>query len=173
MTLRARKSVPWREDPEIRARLLKVEPLALEGQTNLAIADALGVTEVTIRRDRKRLQELWLEQAGGEIKRRRLVRIAQLEEVHRKSMALAERHEAIMLAVLTGGDVDGKPLATSLDGMSVRLPDFKGQTAQLIKEARQALVDAAKIEGLVLEKVEHSGEIGVRREYVGVDVEEV
>lgn len=163
------KQTPWRADPATLERIILVDERVVQGQTNVAIAEALGVDEKTIRKDRARLQELWLEQAGGEVRRRRLLRIAQLEALHSDLLKVARRHERMLSAVLTGGKIDGKVVTRDQFGRV----EIRVQTAQLLGQARAVLMDLAKIEGLVIEKIEHSGEIGVRREYVGVDVEKV
>lgn len=145
----AGKRVPWRQDRSILERLLTVEERVLAGEHNTAIAAALGVTESTIRWDRQRLQELWREQVGGEVRARRLVRIAELEALRDEALTVARRHERFGQAVLVGEPIDGKPLARDDRGKV----EFRGQTAQLLQTARQAIMDAAKVEGLVVEKV--------------------
>lgn len=62
-----KKSLPWRQDTVILRRLPKVEELHLMHYPNTRIAELLGVDEVTIRRDLKRVRELWRERAGDSI----------------------------------------------------------------------------------------------------------
>lgn len=64
---RGRKSVSWRRDPVILARLPKVERLHLAGYSGYAIAAEVGMSEATVRDDLKRIQELWRERIGGEV----------------------------------------------------------------------------------------------------------
>lgn len=80
---RGRKSVPWREDPEILRRLPDVEELALAGYPNTVIADNLHVSEATVRRDRDRIAELWKETAQGEIEVKRGRSISNLRRLQR------------------------------------------------------------------------------------------
>src|SRR3990167_3731413 len=70
-TGRGRKTVPWRDDPEILRRLPEVEELVLAGYPNTAIAATLKLSEATIRRDKDRIAELWQELTAGEIEIKR------------------------------------------------------------------------------------------------------
>ena len=135
----------------------------LAGKSNYAIAAELGMAEVSVRRDRKRIYELWSEQVGGEIVKRRLVRIAELDALKEEALKIARDHEKMGRAVLFGETVDGKIIRIGEKSN----PEFKGQTAQLLEVARKAIVDAAEIEGLK----EQAGAMGgITRIYIGVDV---
>ena len=61
------KKADWRHDPEILKRLPQVEDLHLMGYPNTRIAEAMHVTEGTIRLDLKRIAVLWHERAGDSI----------------------------------------------------------------------------------------------------------
>jgi hypothetical protein len=116
---KGRKSRPWQEDPEILARLDQVEERHLASKTNLEIAKELGVRETTIRRDLKRLREIWRERLGAKREDLRARRVAELDNVKRR----ADR------------EATGENLIPALN------------------VARGAIMDAAKLEGLVVEKV--------------------
>lgn len=161
---RGRKSVPWRRDPVILARLRDVERRHLAGQTNVAIADALGVDEITVRRDLERLRELWLEQTKAEQAEQRARVIAELEDVRTRAIAAAEFDEQCERAVLFG---DARVIRDDKGSAT-----FRGNKAAALGQARQATMDKAKLLGLVIEKQEHAGELLVRQ-YVGVPVDAV
>lgn len=187
----AHRQRPWRVDPEVLGRLPEVERRVLDGMHNTAIAAELGVSEATIRNDRKRLQELWLEQAGGEVRIRRLVRISQLEALHERAVRAATFDEQMERAVLFDeaagwvecpGGVDHSPMGDlepldpgANDALKCKAPhrmplrvkrDFKGSAtfrgnkSAALNVARQALMDAAKIEGLVVDKVSPTDDQG-------------
>ena len=80
---RGKKSLSWREDPEILRRLPDVEALVLACYPNTTIAEKLGVSEATIRRDRDRIAELWKETALGEIEEKRGRSISNLRRLQR------------------------------------------------------------------------------------------
>lgn len=165
-TTRGRKSLPWRRDPGILARLRDVERRHLAGDPNTTIAEALGVGEVTIRRDLERLRELWLEQTKAEQADLRAQVVAELDDVKRRALAAAEFDEQAERAVLYGeGD---QPVQRDDKGTVT----FRGQKAQALNVARQAVMDKAKVLGVVVEKSEVTGEVLVRQ-YVGIVVEEV
>jgi hypothetical protein len=163
-TARGRKSVPWRRDPGILARLREVERRHLAGMTNVAVAEALDVDETTIRRDLERLRELWLEQTKESQADLRAQMLAKLEDVRVRALQAAEFDERCERAVLFGDEQiyrDDKGSAS-----------FRGNKAGSLAQARQATMDQAKLLGLVIEKQEHAGELLVRQ-YVGVPVDAV
>lgn len=172
-TKKGRKSVKWRRDPFIISRLGQVERRHLAGQNNVAIAAALGVTEGTIRSDLARLSELWQERIQGQQEHLRAVVVRELDDVKRRALDAAEFDEAAERAVLFG-QVD-----TDLLGDDARVhydsdgrAQFRGNKAAALGVARQALMDRAKVLGLVVDKQEHRGEMLIR-EYRGVDVDSV
>ncbi len=163
-TARGRKSVVWRRDPGILARLREVERRHLAGMTNVAVAEALDVDETTIRRDLERLRELWLEQTKESQADLRAQMLAKLEDVRVRALQAAEFDERCERAVLFGDEQiyrDDKGSAS-----------FRGNKAGSLAQARQATMDQAKLLGLVIEKQEHAGELLVRQ-YVGVPVDAV
>src|SRR3990167_2744148 len=83
VTGRGRKTVPWRDDPEILRRLPEVEELVLAGYPNTAIAATLKLSEATIRRDKDRIAELWQELTAGEIEIKRGRSISNLRRLQR------------------------------------------------------------------------------------------
>ena len=154
MTKRHRGDVHWRQDPVILARLAEVEKRHLRGEANVHIAAALGLGEGTIRRDIKRLNELWLERTADEVTTLRARAIRQLEEVHRRAIAAAEFDEMAERAVLYGevpAEFDETTFRVIRDDKgSVQ---FRGAKAQALNVARQATMDIAKVQGLIVEKV--------------------
>lgn len=166
--VRGRKSVPWRRDLVILARLPEVERRHLAGQPNTVIAEALGVDEGTIRNDLKRLQELWLERIGATQETLRAEKVAELVDVKRRALRAAEWDEFCERAVL----FDDRDLAAvdlkrlGLDpSLRVNRDDkgsaqFRGQKAQALNVARQAVMDQAKVLGLIVEKQEVTGKDG-------------
>lgn len=64
---KGKKSLAWNKDPEILARMERVEALVLAGHSNLAIAKFLKVSEPTVRRDRLRIAQLWRDKVGADI----------------------------------------------------------------------------------------------------------
>lgn len=144
-TPRGRKSVAWRRDPLILARLREVERRHLAGSTNLAIAAALGVDETTIRRDLERLRELWVEQTKSEQSDMRARVLAELEDVRTRAIAAAEWDEEAERAVLFG---DGRVYRDDKGSAQ-----FRGNKAGALQAARQATMDKAKLLGLVVDKV--------------------
>jgi transposase len=190
---RGRKSVPWRQDPVILARLPLVDRRYLKGEPNTAIAAALGVDEGTIRNDIKRLRELWLERAGGQIEDLRAQKVAELQDIYRRSLDAAEWDAFCERAVLFDDptmpiwemqkygligpdyptDGSGQPLKIARDEKGSAT--FRGNKAAALAQARQAVMDQAKVLGLVVEKREITGKDGepLIKAYVGVDLEEV
>lgn len=167
---RGRKSVPWKRDPEILARLRRVERLHLRGDTNVAIAEALDVTETTIRNDLKRLAELWLEETKRDQADLRSQIVAELDDTRRRALEAAEWDQMCEAAVLFDGR---SPSATDDDeddesnaettfrgrrGSRVHRDakgsaQFRGNKAAALAQARQATMDKAKVLGLVVDKV--------------------
>lgn len=158
--IRGRKSLPWRRDEAILARMRTVERLHIAGQPNTHIATTLEVDEATIRNDLKRLQELWIEHIQQDQETLRSQVVANLEDVRRRALSAAEFDEAAERAVLYGQDADGEYVTVERDQKGSA--QFRGNKAAAINVARQATMDQAKILGLVVDKQEHSGEALVR-----------
>lgn len=151
----ARKSVHWRKDGVILARLPDVERRHLAGDTNLAIAAVLGVDESTIRLDLKRLAELWIERIKQDQETLRGAAVAELADVRRRALAAATFDEQAERAVLYGVDSAGNPVDVARDAKGG--VQFRGNKAAALNVARQATMDQAKVLGIVVEKVEHGG----------------
>lgn len=149
---RGRKSVAWRRDPAILARLREVERRHLAGQTNVAVAESLGVDETTIRRDLDRLRELWLEQTRSEQADLRARVLAELEDVRTRAIAAAEFDEQCERAVLFG---DARVIRDDKGSAT-----FRGNKAAALGQARQASMDKAKILGIVVDKASIAGPDG-------------
>jgi len=148
------KDVSWRRDPVILARLPKVERMFLAGMYDSVIAQELGVHRATIQRDRERLEELWREQATNDIAAIRAEAVAMLRDNYRRSVQLAEEHQAIERAVIFGRDAEGKHVY--VERPEKGSVSFKGSAAQALSNARQAIMDQAKLLGIVVDKVEQT-----------------
>lgn len=148
-----RKQAAWRRDPTILDRLRSVERMKLDGWSNLRIATSLGVVEATIRNDVRRLEEMWLEALGSTQEALRAAKVAELTEVYRRAIASAEFDQACERAVLFGDQVDfdgeKKEVLRNADGEAT----FKGNRVGALNVARQAIMDIAKVLGLIVEKV--------------------
>jgi len=151
---RGRKSVPWRRDPVILARLVDVERRHLLGEPNTTIALALGVDETTIRRDVERLRELWRDRTAETVEDLKARKVAELSDIYRRAIAAAEFDELCERAVLFGLKItgpDGNQVGVFRDAKGSA--QFRGNKAAALGQARQAIMDQAKILGLVVEKV--------------------
>lgn len=154
-----RHQKPWREDVRILTRLPEVERRHLAGWPNTRIAKELGVAEVTIREDVKRLAELWLDRIGEEQHTLRARYTAELEDVRHRALAAAEFDEMAERAVLFDEPDE--------NGAKVERPEkgavsFKGGKAQALNAARQAVMDKAKLNSLLVDRQEFTGEALVR-----------
>lgn len=149
----ARRSVLWRHDPVILARLRDVERLHFEGKTNVAIARALGVDERSIRRDLERLTELWRERIGAQADDLRARVVSELADIKAKALEAAAFDRAAEQAVLFGVpfvDAEGNGHRVYRDEKDAA--SFRGQKAQSLNVARQAVMDQAKVLGIIVEK---------------------
>lgn len=158
----AGKSVNWRRDPEVRARLEQVERLQWQRLPNTTIARQLNVDETTIRRDKERLQALWMERTAASQEEHRAAVVASLEDNERLALEAYAWDKQAEEAVLYGMEVtiDGKPRVVYRDAkMSAQ---FRGNKAQALAERRQAAMAKAKVLGIVVDKVEPQGEQLVR-----------
>lgn len=139
------KKVSWRRDPVILERLPLVESLHFSGRSNIAIAQALSVSEATIRNDLKRLQELWLERTAGTQDEIRSRIVSELADIKGRALKAAEFDEQAERDVLYGGD------AVYRDKKGSAM--FRGQKSQALNVARQATMDIAKVQGVVVDKI--------------------
>lgn len=168
---RGRKSIPWHRDPVILERMAKVQRLTLHGKSNREIGRRLGVEEGTIRLDIARLKEQWTKQIDQDAVKLRAGIIAELEDNRTLSLEAAGTDELYTRAVLFGEavpytDVDEDGNETE-KWLTVQYDDkgsakFTGQKAQHLANARQASMDKAKVLGVIVDKVEHAGEIAAR-----------
>ncbi len=163
---RGRKSVPWRQDPVILARLPLVERRHLKNEPNTTIALALGVDEGTIRNDIKRLRELWLDRSGALIENLRAQKIAELQDIYHRAIDAAEFDEMCERAVLFDDPlVPNYELPESQRQFRVHRDEkgsaqFRGNKAASLGQARQSLMDQAKVLGLIVDKQELTGKGG-------------
>lgn len=142
----------WRRDPVILARLRDVERRHLVGETNVAIAAGLDVSEATIRDDLKRLNELWLERTAASQDDNRARVLAELEDVRVRALAAAEWDQACERAVLFGGSIEDEDGPDSVYRDKKGSAQFRGNKAAALQTARQATMDKAKILGIVVDK---------------------
>ena len=84
---KGRRSVPWRRDLEILARLELVSAMLLRGATVRQIAETLDCSISTAKRDKKRVEKLWLESAQEAVADNRARSIAQFREVQTRAWA--------------------------------------------------------------------------------------
>ncbi len=141
-----KRAVHWRKDADILRRLEEVERLHSAGLSNRAIARRLGIDEWTVRRDLERLQELWEERVGQRVVELRAQCVAQLDSIYRQAMQNAERDRQYERWVLFGIVPDGMGPASlaPADGRAT----FRGDKANSLNVARQAVMDMAKLLGL-------------------------
>ncbi len=158
--------MPWRQDPVILARLPLVARRHLKGEPNTGIAAALGVDEGTIRNDIKRLRELWLDRTGAQIEDLRARKIAELQDIYHRAIDAAEFDEMCERAVLFDDPlVPNYELPESQRQFRVHRDEkgsaqFRGNKAAALAQARQAVMDQAKVLGLIVEKQELTGKGG-------------
>jgi hypothetical protein len=148
------KHLPWRRDPAVWARLPAVERLHWQGQPNTTIAAALGVSENTIRRDLARLAELWHERTAATQAHWRARLVAELEDTERLALAAYDFDLQAERAVLFGEAVpgpDGQPRRVYRDAKGAAR--FHGSKAHALSVRRQAVMDKAKVLGLLGERV--------------------
>jgi len=145
---------PWRDDPEVMARLVETERLHVRGLSNYAIARELGVSEGTIRNDLGRIQTLWAERVGDDIIALRARVVAELDAVRLRALQAAEFDNDAERAILLDTplvDADGTPRKIVSRGRNG--VHFNGSKASALAVARQATLDKAKILGLLVDKI--------------------
>lgn len=167
------RQAPWRDDPIILKRMARVEAHYLDGRSMTAIANEIGVSFNTIHKDVQRLKELWLEQTKAEqeekrtTSERRLRRVQELAIEAYHADASYERAVLFDEAVVIDGE-ERKAVGRGENGIVT----FRSSKVAALAQARQAEMDIAKLNGLIVEKNEH--EIGPHtRRFIGVDVEDV
>lgn len=131
-------------------RLPDVERRHLARQSNYTIATALGVDEGTVRQDLKHLRELWLERIKDDQEHLRARVVASLADVASRALAAAEFDEEAERAVLYGEDANGREVYVRRDEKGSA--QFRGNKAAALGQARQAIMDQAKVLGLVVDK---------------------
>lgn len=150
---------PWREDLRVLTRLPEVERRHLAGWPNTRIAKELKVSEGTIRLDLDRLAAIWLERTAGEQQALRSRYTAELDDVRIRALEAAEWDQTCEAAVLYG---EAHPQYGSVYRDDKGSAQFRGQKAAALSAARQATMDKAKLNGLIVEKQEHQTPLPVR-----------
>lgn len=149
-----RARLPWHRDPVVLERMVQVERRRLAGEANTTIAAALNVDEKTIRDDVKRIESIWLERIAQDIEALKAEKVAELGEVKRLALSAAAFDEMAERAVLANEPFimrDGNERRIYRDAKDSA--QFRGNKAASIGQARQAIMDQAKVLGLVVEKV--------------------
>lgn len=160
--------VGWREDPTVLERLPGVERQYLAGHPPAVIARTLGLTDRVVQGDIGRVKQLWIERAGDDIVARRSQRIAELDEIKRLAMAAAAWDLLCERAVLFGGrvEIDGQSVSVERDKHGAA--QYRGNKAAALQTARQAVMDAAKLEGLIVDKHAATDASGQALDWSGV-----
>lgn len=140
-----RKSVPWRRDPEVLARLAEVDRRHLRNESANAIALAIGVSATTVRTDLRRLEELYRERAGDTVAMQREEAIRRLEAIERLAIDAYVSDRELEEAVVFGATPGGR---RPREGTR-----FVGRKDGALAVARQARMDIAKLQGIVVDKV--------------------
>jgi hypothetical protein len=170
-----KRQTPWRRDFDVLERLPKVERMSLTGKSNRAIAAVLGVDEKTIRLDLDRLAELRREHLKAEQDDLRAEAIARLTDLYLRDVEYAELDNAREHAVLFGEpyiDADGKMHDVSYDQKGSA--QYRSNKAALLSAAEKAVMDIAKLQGLVVDKADlTSGGQPLVKAYIGVDLGQV
>lgn len=104
----AKKSIPWREDPDILQRLELVANLMIQGAKTHQIATSLGSPHRTTSRDMARVRELWRTQSEQTIEDKRAASIARYDEIltrlwkeYRKIEGEGKSTVKVLLAIAT------------------------------------------------------------------------
>ena len=82
---KGRRSVPWRQDLAILARLDVVAAMMLRGARSHQIAEAMEYSASTAKRDVNRVKKLWLEETRAGVNESRARSVAQLREVQQRA----------------------------------------------------------------------------------------
>ena len=159
---KGKKSLPWRQDREILSRIAEVERRLAAGENVPTIALALEVGESTVKDDRKRGLALYVERTGDQVEQQRADTIRRLEAVVATALGQARFDYEAARAVLfgtTAHGIDGEELTLSTPEVGddfrgvIKMPDYRGSPAASLAVARAALMDIAKLRGLVVDKV--------------------
>lgn len=155
---KGKRSVHWRKDRIILARIADVEPLHLRGLPETAIAKRLGIPASTVHKDIVRCRELWAERIKDRSEELRSEIVAGLEDVKRKALDDADFDRRMERAVILDEEVE------CADGEKRRpyRPEkgsvqFRGNKSGSMGVAKSCLEAQAKILGLVIDKQEITG----------------
>ncbi len=85
---KGKKTPPWQDDAEVLFRLETVSEMMLRGKTNHAIAAVTGTSASTVRRDRKRVRELWNDHSLRHIEENMARTVATLRLVQREAFSM-------------------------------------------------------------------------------------
>ena len=129
-----RKSIPWREDPDILARLEVVANLMVNGAKNPQIATALGVDLRTAGRDVARVRELWRKASEHTIEDKRAASLATYKEIQMRlweEYRILKGAEKSTVKVLLGiADVEGE--ITKIEGTRIQTIDITSKGEQIV-----------------------------------------
>ena len=147
------RTPPWRRNPVLMARLPEVQRLASQGLSNVEIGKVLGVDEGTVRNDKDKLDELYRERLGGDIERIRAGIVRELDIVRDLALQQATMDALFEQAVLFGLEIElnGQTLRVRRDDKGTA--SFKSSKASSLDVARKAMMDKAKVQGIIVDKV--------------------
>ena len=154
------KGVPWRSDPEVLRRLPEVEARHLRRMPRALIAQELRISEATVKRDLAHIGELWRERVGVDVADLKARAVRELDGLRELAMTALAFDQAAERAVLFDEPVTlgGRQLRVYRDAKGSA--EFRSSKAALIAQARQAVMDQAKLLGLVVEKVSPTNAAG-------------
>lgn len=157
------KAIRWDRDPAILDRMRKVGEMHLQGASLNAISIKLEVSYQTVKKDLDRLSQQWRDQALGELEDMRARAIVELTQIKVKALEAAGFDMTAESAILFGLNPDGTPLANALQRpehydkegnlIGYGSVSFRGNKAAALQAARAAIMDIAKLQGIVIDKV--------------------
>lgn len=157
-----KKSIPWDRDAEILDEVKEVDRRRLGGESIQSIALALGIGLATVKVHIRRASILYRDRTAANVAEQREDVIRRLEEVVRTALGQARFDYEAARAVLFGSvahGIDGEELTIDPPDVGegfrgvIKMPEYKGSPSASLAVARQALMDIAKLQGLVVDKV--------------------
>jgi hypothetical protein len=129
----AKKSIPWRQDPDILARLEVVANLMLQGAKPYQISQSLGAGLRTTSRDVARVKELWRKASEKTIEDRRAASLATYQEVKMRLWEeyrrLANDKKSTVIVLSKIAEVEGE--ITKIEGTRITNIDITSKGEQV------------------------------------------
>lgn len=98
----AGKRVPWDRDPNILRRLEVTAQMLLAGATLVQVAEATDCSVDTVKRDRKRVEELWRRESVDKVETLRGKSIAQYRRIQTQAWAEWQKtHKGMYLRIIS------------------------------------------------------------------------